>query len=1129
MSFVEDVVQNNASSSVITRSTEGLIPSGLSIDPMNLFFGSLVIDGDSLVREFTVTNVGRKTLRIESVVLTGDNQFVLSGEYPELLRPNESFVMEVTYASNSLGQAVGIITVDTSEDRSPYYIGLSGRVIGSLQLEQVFEEFRALVTDEAYARATADEAEAAHRQLLAVTLGEDIAAAVLQEQTARVTQHESVASSLEVINGRFGENESAIIDERLVRIDEDTALAQRINSLEVVVGDGLSDNIARAAIEQEALVRADADSAEALLRTQLGVSLNNTIDARIDQEHTAWVAGDEAEASAREALSVSLQLDTDTKISSAILNEAQARIDGDTAEATARQSLEVELKQDATTKVNAAINLEAQARVTADNAHTEEIATLTSELTILNGTVGGFATSIEDTKTDVVNLAGVVTAKATQLDEVSAQAINGGNDLANTEFATNLDGWNLSWNTASAQTMQRAAIENTLGTGTIQIAQNSVGDVDTTLHARITSTDFLPTISGRRYQFTVYSGVLRCKADIVITWFDVLQASLGSSVVDAASTNDEEASGGTYIQQYKRLGVFAVAPPGAVFAKVNIRKYTTKSAQTSSFAYFARPQFKEANQRQTAFDSYVAGSATKSLMASVTEVSSALAATNGKLEASYALTVTAGKRVAGMKLLATEEASALNFTADAIGFALADGDPSKKLMTLGLRNGVPTVVLNGDLYADGSITANALNVGRSSNLLVNSELINTRGWSVYDGTAGSMDAINTNVNKPDAAYQLAGGNTLGIRQNGATQNLIIWYSDIACEPGKRYEFSGYLAAHRASVFIRIEWYNAARNTLYGTTDSPSMTGGGGTALAHYSRMFGFGIAPANAYIARFCFIKLGTMQGFNFADSWAWMTHPYLGVASVSQTTPSEYSPAGIGTFIGPDGIITNNLSAISANMGHVTTGQLDIGSDANGGWGYARSAGKWWGDGQNGWVNAREPGGDSFTEFKNGVSRIWISSWGDCGIQFPGIRMTQGGLTIDQLNVINTANIAGNAVTIPIGVYTSGSKVVSATTITTEVQTAYITSTGGPIFVFGGTTIAVTNPGSGTSEAQFYIYRNGVLVFQSTSAAAVTTTATGMVMDTPGAGTHTYELRIMPGQSVNARQRSLLLLETKR
>lgn len=1058
MSFVEDVVQDNASSSVITRSTEGLIPSGLSIDPMNLFFGSLVIDGDSLVREFTVTNVGRKTLRIESVVLTGDTQFVLSGEYPALLRPNESFVMEVTYASNSLGQAVGIITVDTSENRSPYYIGLSGRVIGSLQLEQVFEEFRALVTDEAYVRATADEAEAAHRQLLAVTLGEDIAAAVLQEQTARITQYESVASSLEVINGRFGENESAIVDERLVRIDEDTALAQRINSLEVVVGDSLADTIARAAIEQEALVRADADSAEA----------------------------------------------------------------------TARQSLEVELKQDATTKVNAAINTEAQARVTADNAHSEEIATLTSELTILNGTVGGFATSIEDTQTDVANLAGVVTAKATQLDEVSAQAINGGNDLINTEFISDFSGWVLSWNTASTPTMTRAVQAFTLGTGTMQISQNTVGDANQTFHANVASTDFLPTISGRRYQFTVYSGVLRCKADIVITWFDVLQASLGSSVVDAASTNDEEALGGTYIQQYKRLGVFAIAPPGAVFAKVNIRKYTTKSAQTSSFAYFARPQFKEANQRQTAFDSYVVGSATKSLMASVTEVSSALAATNGKLEASYALTVTAGKRVAGMKLLATEEASALNFTADAIGFALADGDPSKKLMTLGLRNGVPTVVLNGDLYADGSITANALNVGRSSNLLVNSELINTRGWSVYDGTVGSMNAINTNVNKPDAAYQLAGGNTLAIHQNGATQNRIIWYSDIACEPGKRYEFSGYLAAHRASVFIRIEWYNAAKTTRYGDSDTASMTGGGGTALAHYSRMFGFGIAPANAYVARFCFIKDGTMQGFNFTDSWAWMTHPYLGVASVAQTTPSEYSPAGIGTFIGPDGIITNNLSAISANMGRVTTGQLDIGSDANGGWGYARSAGKWW-EGSNttgtsGWVFARAANGDSFAEIRTGVSCIWMSSWNDCGIRFPGISMTNGGLSISQVDVIDTLNLRGQAVTTPIGAYSAWNEPLPYGT-QVSVQSLGIATTGAPVSISAS---VVLNVGSGPTGYWTRVYRDSTVLAEYVS----TTNNTIILVDQPPAGNHTYSIQCLvtgSGTPGYAFYRALVAIELKR
>lgn len=41
----------------------------------------------------------------------------------------------------------------------------------------------------------------------------------------------------------------------------------------------------------------------------------------------------------------------------------------------------------------------------------------------------------------------------------------------------------------------------------------------------------------------------------------------------------------------------------------------------------------------------------------------------------------------------------------------------------------------------------------------------------------------------------------------------------------------------------------------------------------------------------------------------------------------------------------------------------------------------------------------------------MWMSSWGDCGITFPGISMTNGGLVISQLDVIDTAQIKALAV----------------------------------------------------------------------------------------------------------------------
>ena len=108
--------------------------------------------------------------------------------------------------------------------------------------------------------------------------------------------------------------------------------------------------------------------------------------------------------------------------------------------------------------------------------------------------------------------------------------------------------------------------------------------------------------------------------------------------------------------------------------------------------------------------------------------------------------------------------------------------------------------------------------------------------------------------------------------------------------------------------------------------------------------------------------------------------------------------------------IDVTELSALAANLGNVNI----IKGQGSEPWGWIRTNGKWWGDSADGTVIARDNDyGTTFFDTKAGSNRIWMSTWNDCGIEFPGIRMTNGGLTIDQLDVIGTANIANNAVSL--------------------------------------------------------------------------------------------------------------------
>jgi len=113
---------------------------------------------------------------------------------------------------------------------------------------------------------------------------------------------------------------------------------------------------------------------------------------------------------------------------------------------------------------------------------------------------------------------------------------------------------------------------------------------------------------------------------------------------------------------------------------------------------------------------------------------------------------------------------------------------------------------------------------------------------------------------------------------------------------------------------------------------------------------------------------------------------------------------ASSGTFTGTISAATINGSTI--NSASIFSGVIDL-SGFNGGWGYLRSAGKWWGDGINGWILARSPtDGTTFVDIQAGTNRIWMSSFNDCGITFPGISMSATGLTITQGSVIGTGQL---------------------------------------------------------------------------------------------------------------------------
>ncbi len=137
------------------------------------------------------------------------------------------------------------------------------------------------------------------------------------------------------------------------------------------------------------------------------------------------------------------------------------------------------------------------------------------------------------------------------------------------------------------------------------------------------------------------------------------------------------------------------------------------------------------------------------------------------------------------------------------------------------------------------------------------------------------------------------------------------------------------------------------------------------------------------------------------------------------------------------------------------------------------------------------------------------------------------GVLTAFAINAVDTINLRGQAITIPVSAYSAGS--VAASSAGTVVQTVGITSTGAPILVIGGATIGGFTVG-GNATAALAVFRNGIEICRATGQVEGTpgtlSVNTPPITDTPGAGAHTYQLVAF---GITASQRGILLLETKR
>lgn len=425
--------------------------------------------------------------------------------------------------------------------------------------------------------------------------------------------------------------------------------------------------------------------------------------------------------------------------------------------------------------------------------------------------------------------------------------------------------------------------------------------------------------------------------------------------------------------------------------------------------------------------------------------------------------------------------------------------------------------ITGDKLKAGAITTREIDVNLGTNLLKASSFVDgLSGWSV----SSTLPSVDTGVDL--SGWTLVGGHTAWLRQTGSsgagsTTLAADLVSDaVPVDPTERYEFSAYTGAHRCKVDLLLSFWDSNGAFLSeALADDSNTTLMGGPRLVDYKRLAGFGSPPSAAAYARLQVRKRPTSAGQ--PDSYVFLTQPFVAVAKPNQTRPSPWTPSGLGTRITPSGINTPYLSALSALLGDVVAGRINL-TSADSQWNYLQSSGKWYRDGSNGFILARGPDGSTFLSFESGSTKLWMHSNGEAGWESPGISMTNGGLTINQLDVIDTFHVRGQAITVP---------ALSEANGVTELPGAG-TLLGLPVFGYnsGGSTVLVFVSVDADKDVVVNVYRApGILVGSRTIKAA------GLFSFTPVAGAADYNVTLSSadGSPGTISHRAVVFLTCKR
>ena len=219
-----------------------------------------------------------------------------------------------------------------------------------------------------------------------------------------------------------------------------------------------------------------------------------------------------------------------------------------------------------------------------------------------------------------------------------------------------------------------------------------------------------------------------------------------------------------------------------------------------------------------------------------------------------------------------------------------------------------------NLLAAGSVTADKLIVGSGQNLCLDPGFYSGQQlWTLTSGIVYFNAQAIVGSNEETALLQAASGSAQ------------LWGKAVLCKPNTAYMASAYTtrSGGAAGIALFFLFIDQNGNTISQTgTVAPQNTYGNFIDIRAYTRInSGVAVSPSNAYSMRIVLQHTNAAANDGSGTFFYW---PQIEETVPNALGPGPWNAAGA-TIIGPGSISTGSLSAISANLGSITAGSLNI------------------------------------------------------------------------------------------------------------------------------------------------------------------------------------------------------------